>query len=450
MTDVVERLELLEQTVLDAAARADPPADGHALATAARGDAAAVMGADGTGALVARRFVATALVELALARAIDPSATGALLDGLDGAERLGVELAAVAHPTLAALPLPEALEAVSMLLAALVRVTGLSAWRTDLAGRVVLVHEHGHAPAAARAIAKRCLVERAPVAGHGGLFATPVRAFNGVAAALVWRADTEDAARPRLLVAEAATGLAAPLQHALTADDNLDAHRALVQAPERRLTRLALDIHDGALQDAALVAGEVRRLEDELRPALKGHPEGERVRGRLETLASLVAALDSDLREVATTFEGPSVLKRPFDEAVEAAVSAFRTRTLVDVALDVSGDLDVLTDSQRITLFRVIQESLANVRQHADARAVAVTVASHATHVEAEVVDDGVGFELEAVVDRAGRSGRLGLVGMVERVRLLGGRCVLSSRPGHGTSVRVTIARYEPLAGDER
>ncbi len=447
MSDVVDRLGRLEEAVFAAAARAEPAADGARIATGARAEAAAVLGAGAADELVVRRFASSALAQLALAGAFDAAAHQALVAGLEAPEQLALDLAAVAHPSIATLPLPVALGGLSALLGVLAGMSELSAWRSDMAGRVARIHEDGASSPtdAARLLARRCLVEGTPVTGAVGLFATPVQAFGAAAAALVWKAKTDDLPRARLLVTQAATTLAAPLQQALTADQNADAHRALVQAPERRLTRLALDLHDGALQDVALVAGELRRLEDDLRPALKGRPEGERVRGTLETLASLIAALDADLREVATGIEGPSALKRPFPDVVEAVVAGFRARTHTLVDLDVSGDLDSITDSQRITLFRVVQESLANVRQHADAHAVTVRVQGLGTHVEAEIVDDGLGFDLAKVVDHAGRSGRLGLVGMVERVRLLGGRCDITSQPGRGTSVRVRIDRYEPL-----
>ena len=447
MTDVVDRLAGLEQAVVAATDRRGAAEDGPRIAGLARADAVAVLGPDDPGDVVSGRFAATALAHLALAGCLDHQDARTLLARLGAAERPRAELAAVGHPVLAALPLPVALGVHADLLAALAELTAFSAWRTDLAGQVIAVHDDGSAPAGSSSLAAatRCLVERGPVS-TGAITATPVEAFGGVAAALVWRTASEDTHHARRLVAQSAAALVAPLQLALTADENLDAHRALVQAPERRLTRLALDLHDGALQDVALVAGELRRLEDELRPALRGRPEGEPVRATLETLASLVAALDADLREVATTFEGPSMLRRPFSDAIESVAASFRSRARIPVSLELAGDLGTITHAQRITLFRVVQESLANVRQHAEAQSVAIAVTGRATLLEAEVSDDGVGFDPRSVGEDAARSGRLGLVGMVERVRLLGGRIDIDSVPGRGTTVRVALVRYEPLA----
>jgi signal transduction histidine kinase len=64
------------------------------------------------------------------------------------------------------------------------------------------------------------------------------------------------------------------------------------------------------------------------------------------------------------------------------------------------------------------------------------------------VVDNGDGFDLESTLIRAARQGRLGLVAMHERVRLLGGQCRIDSRPGGPTVVSVALERWGPLTPD--
>jgi NarL family two-component system sensor histidine kinase YdfH len=68
--------------------------------------------------------------------------------------------------------------------------------------------------------------------------------------------------------------------------------------------------------------------------------------------------------------------------------------------------------------------------------------------VEAKVVDNGLGFDLESTLMRAARDGRTGLLGMNERVRLLGGQCRVESRPGGPTVVWVTLERWLPLLAE--
>jgi signal transduction histidine kinase len=114
----------------------------------------------------------------------------------------------------------------------------------------------------------------------------------------------------------------------------------------------------------------------------------------------------------------------------------------------VSGNLEGLTTSQRIALVRIVQEALSNVREHSGASRVSVAVGVRRNHIWAEIEDDGHGFEVEPTLVRAARNGRLGLVGMGERARLLGGRFDVVSRRGGPTMVSVVFPPWRPLGVD--
>ncbi|OGT80320.1 MAG: hypothetical protein A3H91_01025 [Gammaproteobacteria bacterium RIFCSPLOWO2_02_FULL_61_13] len=102
--------------------------------------------------------------------------------------------------------------------------------------------------------------------------------------------------------------------------------------------------------------------------------------------------------------------------------------------LTITGDLQALSDVVGINLFRIIQEALTNVARHATAEKVDVNLrVGQGNDVDLAIVDDGAGFEPEAA-----RPG-LGLLGMRERAVALGGTCALSSAPGHGVRIRVTL-----------
>ena len=86
-------------------------------------------------------------------------------------------------------------------------------------------------------------------------------------------------------------------------------------------------------------------------------------------------------------------------------------------------------------LYRVMQEALTNVARHARATQVGVGLERRGRSVVATVEDDGAGFD----VDEARHSGRLGLIGMTERIDLLGGRLTIESSTAGGTTVRAEI-----------
>jgi signal transduction histidine kinase len=90
-------------------------------------------------------------------------------------------------------------------------------------------------------------------------------------------------------------------------------------------------------------------------------------------------------------------------------------------------------------LYRTVLECVANVRKHARAETVSITLAQREGLVCGELRDDGRGFDVERALDRTARRRHLGMASMVERVRLAGGTVEIDSAPGEGTAVRFTV-----------
>jgi signal transduction histidine kinase len=184
-----------------------------------------------------------------------------------------------------------------------------------------------------------------------------------------------------------------------------------------------------------------------------GGREGRLFAGRLDDLTCQIAELDRTLRELAQSLEPASVLDRPLVEALEREVDSFERRSKIRATLDLDGDFESMTASQRIALYRILQEGLANVREHSKAKHVRIQVHGGSNSTLAEISDDGRGFEVAKTLIRAAKRGRLGLVGMSERIRLLGGSFDVDSRPGGPTTLRLVLPRWQPVASpqaDER
>ncbi len=133
--------------------------------------------------------------------------------------------------------------------------------------------------------------------------------------------------------------------------------------------------------------------------------------------------------------------RRPLGETLHRAVDEFSARSGIKGRLEISGDPESLTAAQRIAVFRAIQESLTNAREHSGATSVDVALRARRHSIDVQVADDGHGFDVERALARAAQRGRLGLVGMGERVRMLGGTFSIDSRPGGPTIVRFTLPR---------
>ena len=205
-------------------------------------------------------------------------------------------------------------------------------------------------------------------------------------------------------------------------------------AAQRRLRRLSLDLHDGPAQDVAALATDAALLEADL-------ADPERLDATRELAADIrvrLAALGRDIRDLAEVLEPRAILRAPLRVVLEREAAAFARRAGFAPALDVDDDLGAMTASQQIALARVAREALTNVRDHADATAVTLTAAASSEGVSLVVTDNGKGF------DPGRDDDGLGLAGMYDRVRLLGGRLVVESRPGGPTRVAATIPRWRP------
>jgi signal transduction histidine kinase len=109
------------------------------------------------------------------------------------------------------------------------------------------------------------------------------------------------------------------------------------------------------------------------------------------------------------------------------------------VDVSIVGPPYALLPEVELGLYRLTQEGLNNVRRHAQATHVDVTLAYTRQAVTLNVSDDGVGFEVPSNQKELSKSGGLGLMGIHERARLFGGEASIESAPGKGTTIRVDI-----------
>lgn len=131
--------------------------------------------------------------------------------------------------------------------------------------------------------------------------------------------------------------------------------------------------------------------------------------------------------------------------ALHSYLKGFTKETGIRVHLTAFAGIEVLGNEKRTALYRVAQEALCNVSVHAQASRVDVAIRSIPGAVRMSIKDDGKSFDVDEVL-RSRRSKHLGLLGMRERVEMVGGTLAVESRPGHGTTVHATI----PFNGSAR
>jgi two-component system sensor histidine kinase UhpB len=209
----------------------------------------------------------------------------------------------------------------------------------------------------------------------------------------------------------------------------------VLDVAERRLVRLGFDIHDGPVQDVAALLADLRLVKERLVDVAPA----EAALGDLETR---LRVLHQELRDLAQSLESRALVDRDLREVLESDAAAFRRRCEARLDLEIAGDLDELTASQRTAIARIAQEALSNIREHSRATHARLRVHADEREISISIWDNGVGFGARR--SRASRQGRLGLVGMRERTRLLHGSLLVDSRPGGPTAIEARLPRWRP------
>ena len=200
-----------------------------------------------------------------------------------------------------------------------------------------------------------------------------------------------------------------------------EAVRSLLAGQELERTRLARELHDETGQALASIRLGLKTLERQVgvEPLIQ--------------IRELVASALDDVRRLTVELRPPALDDFGLAPALERLTSVVTDRSEIEIQLSVRSPLE-LSAEYETALYRIVQEALTNIVKHADAHSVSIVVTSAGGMIRAVIEDDGNGFEPEAV-----RAEALGLVGMRERVSLLGGRFAVDSTPGLGTTLLVEL-----------
>ena len=205
-----------------------------------------------------------------------------------------------------------------------------------------------------------------------------------------------------------------------------------MRAQEEERRRLARDLHDEVNQALTAILLRLEALAQDTPP--ERAPE-------VVELKRLVNQAMEELLTLARQLRPSALDDHGLVPAVEGQLKRFSARTGIEVRLRTEGEPNELPEVMQTAIYRVAQEALANVARHAGATVVEVDLESGDGQAELRVRDDGAGFDPGAI-PRAGSEGPgagLGLGGMAERARLVGGELDVRSAPGGGTTVTLRV-----------
>jgi PAS domain S-box-containing protein len=200
--------------------------------------------------------------------------------------------------------------------------------------------------------------------------------------------------------------------------------RRLVESQEEQRERIARELHD-----------EMGQHITALRVGLDSSQTD-----RLDELKSIITRIDDSIDRLTLELRPPALDQLGLHGAIMTLADEFSAASGIRMVLHVGiDDGDRFGDGVETTLYRVLQESLTNVWKHAAAETVSVIVEREPDALRMIVEDDGRGFDPAAVAAEAAPRGRVGLLGIRERVTLAGGTFDIESEPGHGATIFVRI-----------
>jgi two-component system sensor histidine kinase UhpB len=208
-----------------------------------------------------------------------------------------------------------------------------------------------------------------------------------------------------------------------------EAAHGVLRAQEQERQRLAQDLHDEVNQALTAI---LLRLEASMQQAPPP------LRRELQTTKDLATQAMQELLHLARELRPTALDDHGLLPALRTQVSDFAERTGVDAQFHRRGDVPSLTSEQQLVLYRVTQESLSNIVQHAEAEHVVVELSSIG-RIVLRISDDGRGLLGGADGRPTTRDGGLGLSGMRERALLAGGELSIHSTEGEGTVVTLTM-----------
>jgi len=207
-------------------------------------------------------------------------------------------------------------------------------------------------------------------------------------------------------------------------DDLQELSTLLLRAQEDERRALARELHDEIGQSLSAILMETEGAECADRPAV--------VREHLNSIKGLAEKTVNEVRDLALLLRPSMLDDLGLAPALNWHARETSKRTGLNVVVLADEAIDGLPEEHRTCIYRLVQEAVNNAVRHANARTVEVSVRRERQRVNVRVQDDGAGFDTRFLRG-------LGLLGMEERVRRLGGRLRISSKPGRGTLVDAAL-----------
>ncbi|HET8840601.1 MAG TPA: sensor histidine kinase [Ktedonobacteraceae bacterium] len=227
--------------------------------------------------------------------------------------------------------------------------------------------------------------------------------------------------------------LASTFNTMLEAIDEASRQRAsqIINAQEEERKRIARELHDETSQVLTSLLISLAILEESI--------QTDEARQRIADTRALAHRTLRAIRSLSIDLRPSALDDLGLLPALRWYIKEYQQKCPIEVDFHASGLKERLSSEMETALYRIVQECLTNTARHSNARKVTVTLKEEAGAVCGTIIDDGEGFDYEALLKTPGQERGLGLAGMQERAVLLNGELHISSTPGQGTRVEVCI-----------
>lgn len=207
-----------------------------------------------------------------------------------------------------------------------------------------------------------------------------------------------------------------------------DMLKSRLEIQEQTFTNISREIHDNIGQKLTLAKLHLNTLE---------FLDQNKIRLQIDDSIAMIGEAINDLSDISRSMSSEIILNNGFIKALEFEVNQLNKPGLYGIKLSVTGETIFLDANKELVLFRITQEALNNIVKHAEASNICISLHYQKGNLLLEIRDDGRGFALES------KKMGSGLVNMAKRAKMLNGICEITSRPDHGTAIKIEIPLYE-------
>jgi signal transduction histidine kinase/ligand-binding sensor domain-containing protein len=205
--------------------------------------------------------------------------------------------------------------------------------------------------------------------------------------------------------------------------------RRLIESQEIERKRIAAELHDGLGQNLLVIRNRALL-------GLNGDGDQDRARIQLDEISSTALQAIEEVRTIAHNLRPYQLDRLGLTTALQATIRRVSESSTISFSVDIDSVDGLFSAEGEINLYRIVQESVNNIIKHSRATEATVSIKRDDATINIVVKDNGVGFVVEPGLRNGGG---MGLTGISERVRIMGGRLATESAPGKGTTVTVQI-----------